>query len=290
MKTTTLSSCSWGVEIHDQQIGRMTDQDLLHLGKLVLENQVVLLRNQQLTAEQEVHACYKIGDVERVTAFQRCPQNSSGDFIAEIQRVTGMKHTDGTAMGLFGHDHDLDWHANRPSAEMERKPLIWLRSVFGTKGTRTSWANCTRAYHDLPPDLQYELTALDGIFGFEPNSYTTWNEWKPHRNMQGIKIVRSVPGLAEKVLFFPFLQLFGFKNKTEAEFQKIYQLLKSHILQDKYIYHHDWQDGDVLISEQWGTIHKRWECDVSHRMLHRISFGWDNLIGASEKKTKERFL
>lgn len=186
-------------------------------------------------------------------------------------------------MGLFGHDHDLDWHANRPSAELERKPLIWLRSVFGTEGSRTSWANCTKAYQDMSIEQQNQIAHLYGIFGFEPNSYTSWNEWKSHRNTEGIKLVRSVPGLSGQVLFFPFLQLFGFKDKTEEEFQKIYQNLKEHVLQDKYIYHHDWQDGDVLISEQWGTIHKRWECDVSQRMLHRISFGWDNVVSRDEK-------
>ena len=37
------------------------------------------------------------------------------------------------------------------------------------------------------------------------------------------------------------------------------------------MYHHDWQDGDVLLSEQWLGIHKRWKFEgIIERTLHRI--------------------
>lgn len=277
MNTTNLKNCYWGVEIHNLNLKNASRKDLLNVGKLLLKHQVVVLRGQYLTAEEEVRICYEIGDVEKVTALNRCPVDQNGRVISEIQRVTGMLHPDGTPMGLFGHDHDLDWHANRPSAEMERKPIIWLRSVYGSNGSRTSWANCTLAYNHFDDDFKNEINELYGIFGFEPNNYTSWNEWKPHRNYEGIKIVRSVSGLSEKVLFFPFLQLFGFKDKSEEYFKRISNKIRGQILKEEFIYHHDWQDGDVVISEQWGTIHKRWECDVRNRMLHRISFGWDNI-------------
>lgn len=89
MRITLLPNCAWGVEVHDQQISEMTKYELIQVGQLLLQHQVVLLRGQKLTPEQEVNACYQIGDVEKVTAFHRCPQNARGDFIAEIQRVTG---------------------------------------------------------------------------------------------------------------------------------------------------------------------------------------------------------
>jgi taurine dioxygenase len=277
MKITKLPDCDWGVVVNDLQIKEASEDEIQYIGHLLLNHQVVLLRNQELTTEEEVQVCYRFGDVEKVTAFNRCPTDQSGRSICEVQRVTGMLHPDGSPMGLFGHDHDLDWHANRPSAEMERKPIIWLRSIFGTKGSRTSWANCTLAYNDFDESFQRELDELYGIFGFEPNNYTSWNEWKAHRNHEGIKIVRSVPGLGGRVLFFPFLQLFGFKGKDEDYFRRTFDKIKNKILQEKYVYHHNWQDGDILLSEQWGTIHKRWECDVSQRLLHRISFGWDHI-------------
>ena len=38
---------------------------------------------------------------------------------------------------------------------------------------------------------------------------------------------------------------------------ELFNYLKKHILQDKYRYDHHWEDGDLVVSEQWLTIHKR---------------------------------
>ena len=48
--------------------------------------------------------------------------------------------------------------------------------------------------------------------------------------------------------------------------------LKQHILQDKYRYDHHWKDGDVVISEQWLTLHKRHAFEkMSERLMYRIT-------------------
>jgi len=53
----------------------------------------------------------------------------------------------------------------------------------------------------------------------------------------------------------------------------LYEKLINHVTQEKYIFHHDWNDNEVIISEQWHTLHKRWEFDnIENRMLHRIAF------------------
>jgi alpha-ketoglutarate-dependent taurine dioxygenase len=74
-------------------------------------------------------------------------------------------------------------------------------------------------------------------------------------------------------LFCPFLQFRNFVGLTESMSKRIIEDLRDHVLQEKYIYHHDWQDGDVVIAEQWLGIHKRWKFDgMPNRVLHRITF------------------
>ena len=54
--------------------------------------------------------------------------------------------------------------------------------------------------------------------------------------------------------------------------KELFEYLKKHILQDKYRYDHYWEDGDLVISEQWLTIHKRHAFDkMNERLLHRIA-------------------
>jgi alpha-ketoglutarate-dependent taurine dioxygenase len=73
-------------------------------------------------------------------------------------------------------------------------------------------------------------------------------------------------------LFFPFLQIHQIDGMTEEESRQFIIKLRDHVLQEKYMYHHEWEDGDVVISEQWLGIHKRWEFkDIDSRLLHRIA-------------------
>jgi len=79
-------------------------------------------------------------------------------------------------------------------------------------------------------------------------------------------------------LYFPFLQIFGFDGYSEEEYQSIMEELTAHILKPEYAYHHDWEDNDVVISEQWLSIHKRWYFEkMEERVLHRIAFNYNNL-------------
>ena len=56
------------------------------------------------------------------------------------------------------------------------------------------------------------------------------------------------------------------------------QELIDHVLKDEFAYHHDWEDGDIVISEQWLSIHKRWDFEgMEDRILHRIAFDYSNL-------------
>ena len=72
-------------------------------------------------------------------------------------------------------------------------------------------------------------------------------------------------------LYFPFLQIFG---GLEPD---LFETLKNHVLKEEFVYHHDWEDGDVVISEQWLSIHKRWAFDkMDQRVLHRIGFDYSN--------------
>ena len=42
---------------------------------------------------------------------------------------------------------------------------------------------------------------------------------------------------------------------------------------------HNLEDGDIVLSEQWLSIHKRWAYEkMEDRILHRIAFNYENLL------------
>ena len=82
-------------------------------------------------------------------------------------------------------------------------------------------------------------------------------------------------------MFFPAYQVFDFVDhstgKSIDNFDEEHEYLTNHILNEKYMYHHYWKDGDVVMSDQDITLHKRWYFSemkdrLMWRMAHDVSY------------------
>jgi taurine dioxygenase len=241
--------------------------------EMLLDDGVVVFPNQDLSPDEEVQFCQLIGNCQRL---QNEP-GERGEHIAvndHIIRVTGEKNNHGEP-GLFGHTSALDWHANQASS-YDRAPLIWLYGVKGSEGSCTSWIDMQAAYRDLPQIIKTELKEVEITLGYKSGSYSDSEFFvEHHATDRPFKLVHTNDG-GKTGLYFPFLQIFGMVGYKEHDFKQTMDWLIEHVQQDKYRYDHHWKDGDVVISEQWLTIHKRHEFDnMSNRVLHRIAFDYE---------------
>jgi alpha-ketoglutarate-dependent taurine dioxygenase len=265
------------VLLDDFDFRTATQEDINHVARLLSTNTCVVARGQALSIQDEVRVADMFGDVEVIPKeakpYQRLVIPGSED---KCLRVTGELDEHGEE-GLFGHVSDLDWHCNAPAVPT-RKPLVWLYGERGTQGSRTTWNNNILAYNDLDQETKDLLEPLEGIFGYEHGRYTTMRfEHIAARDINTHYTPRIVQTniAGRRGLFFPFLQLFYFKGWTEEASQSLIKRISEHITQDKYCYHHDWADGDVVIAEQWLGIHKRWRFEgMPNRVLHRSTFGF----------------
>ena len=263
----------WTVMVEDLDLRDATEAQAQEIGRLLAENTVVVVRGQNLSVKDEVEFCKKIGKLECLET--RKDQKGFDGFIVpgsdyHAWRVTGELDEHGRP-GLFGHVSDLDWHANQTANEW-RHPIVWLYGVKGTAGSRTSWLNNIVSYQDLPHELQQTYQNIRMINGYKRGSYSEHDFGKDvdiNFHYRPRLVHTNVAG--KTGLFFPFLQIHQIDGMTEDESRKFIELLRDHVLQERYMYHHEWQDGDVVISEQWLSIHKRWRFEnIATRVLHRI--------------------
>lgn len=270
---THLHENGW-VVIVDEDITTLSDTEIEQVARLSVSNMVVVFKNQKLTAKQELNICQTIGNVQLTSA--------EISILPGVIRVTGEKNSKGEE-GLFGHKHALDWHANQPSSR-DRKPLIWLYGEKGTSGSRTSWINNIMAYEALDDEFKAELQDIEVYCGYKKGGYSDSRYFKEHVNTDNpIKLIQTNEE-GKTGLFFPFLQIFGFKDKSEDYFNETMQRLREHVLNPRFAYHHDWQDGDIVLSEQWLSIHKRWEFDqMEKRVLHRIALDHEKVYNIKHK-------
>ena len=271
---------NWTVLIEELDLRSATQQQMNTIAGLIATNTCVVIKNQSLSEQDEVRICEMIGKVEHFTElkdqiprFKECIIDNTDD---KVVRVTGEKDEHGN-VGLFGHVTELDWHCNQ-SANEWRKPIVWLYGVKGTSGSRTSWTNAVLAYRDLPEHTKEQYKQIKLINGFKKGAYSpddfgkdidinyTYTPNLVHTNNAGVT-----------GLYFQFLQIHQVVGYNEDQSREFILNLKEHVLQEKYIYHHDWDDGDVVMSEQWLGVHKRWKFENIHtRMLHRITLDFDH--------------
>jgi hypothetical protein len=51
-----------------------------------------------------------------------------------------------------------------------------------------------------------------------------------------------------------------------------------HFLKDEYVYHQDWNNGDLVFMDQTITVHRRPTKDCSKRVMIRQTCNFDNIL------------
>ena len=225
----------------------------------IFKELVVVEKLGKKTAEENIEIAKKIGKIPYVEQWPEI-QNRREKVLFEGPGV--IKVTKG---GLFGHKETLDWHANKASSP-HRSPIVWIYAVKGSEGSITSWIDNKKAYEDLSDEYKEWCGRVKFTCGFKRGGYTDDPTFHEHHNKDNVHNLVYTNEYGQKGLFFPFFQIMDGVPKT------LYDYLKNHILQDKYRYDHYWKDGDLVVSEQWLTIHKRHAFEkMNERLMHRIA-------------------
>ena len=304
----TLHENGWTVILTDFDFKTATKEEIDLIGCLVATNTLVVARNQTMTIDEEVEIVQRFGNTEHAIA-EPFPNMSAEEIERNknaierymvpgsngyLYRVSGAENHKGER-GLFGHVHELDWHCNQVERK-NRRPIVWLRSISGSVGSRTSWTNHAVAYEKLPPALKKLCQNLTVDY-----TYTHCDSEYENHDIQSLlgtlevhsfgKAPMSTPDYTPSLvvtneggvtgLFFSWLQIqkLDGPGMTLENSKKFIEKLRDIILADESnLYHHDWQEGDVILSEQWLGIHKRWAFDgLNKRELHRANFNYSNI-------------
>jgi taurine dioxygenase len=175
----------------------------------------------------------------------------------------------GKPIGLA--DAGQDWHT-----DMSYSKTIALTSVLhalkiprdevGRPLGATRFANMHAAYEDLPEELKQKLADTTAVHDFNkfwemmrrekgsnrPPLTAEQRRAKPpvehpvfmRHPITGLKVLYANPGYAMRLNDMP-----------QAESEKLLAVLFQHQLQPKYIYEHRWNEGDVIMWDNIGTLH-----------------------------------
>jgi alpha-ketoglutarate-dependent taurine dioxygenase len=305
----TLHPNGWTVLLGDFDFANATQEQADEIAHLVSTNVAVVAQGpnvERMTPADQVSFCSKIGNLEEYhddTAWGRAIALSADRVGNKIQRVTGAANEEGHP-GLFGHNEELDWHNNTPW-DTRRKPTVFLKSVSGAEGSRTSWTNTRLAYEDLKredpafiamlEDNDYRVVCGWHAEGGHTSMYSYWSEFGVMPNEVSSEATAMPLVFTNESgcrgFFLPFLQTFRLHGLTREESLPIIERIWNYCLQEKYVYHHDWLPGgsEVVFAEQWLSTHKRNEfAGMKTRFMERSAVDYVNTTWWPYVKTRFR--
>lgn len=156
---------------------------------------------------------------------------------------------------------DLPWHvdmANEPN--LKKYPIRFLYCIelpSHSEGNSTDISNMIQAYKDLSNEEKEYFSNV---------TFTYQNFYHPGTNLQELSAVEIHPYTNEKFLRFNvihkdkgWITTCHYKNidgsVTTINNREMYAYIKE--IASRYEYVHNWKVGDLLIFDNWGTIHKK---------------------------------
>tara|TARA_B100000963_G_scaffold261009_1_gene229218 strand:+ start:3447 stop:4514 length:1068 start_codon:yes stop_codon:yes gene_type:complete len=190
---------------------------------------------------------------------------------SRMQSVTFQKDHRGRPLGIFTNGK-LGWHNDQPSFESAQR-VVGLASVEGSEGSQTTFMSSAECYDSLSQEDKTQVDELKCV-----------NSWNMHPNPKGaldnfagelieeqhaIMRYNGVPldGLCSPLraetasgvpgIHFPGSLFSHFLGMTQDESEKFIKHIWSLMDQPKYIYTHNWKDGEVCYMDQAITLHAR---------------------------------
>lgn len=288
------------VEITDFDIRDITPEIGKQINNLVRDRTIVVLKNQTKTSQYYTKFVNSIGPVRNWMNFVFDPltgkevrtakENKARGFIDPatwsgapdeypVQRVSG-KIIDGQRSGIFGAGV-LDWHAALNS--IDSADGVALQGFEGCSGTSTTFLNTAIALDQMPAELLERCKDVYCEYQYSPS---TWANGIPTKQLAAMYAVIGARGFYKMWLIQQNGNgrrgIYFYTNnkcKIVSSDTTLYNDLYDYLFQEKFMYQNFYEPGDIIISDQVLSLHKRDQNDpaiLENRVLHRITFSLSN--------------
>jgi len=261
-----------GISISELNLGEMlSEDDQKGLRRLLDEHHLLVFRNQQISAEQQVGVMKLFGPVG--------DENGDGKSYSFVSNVR--------SDGLFG-DGPLPFHTDFSFRSYQ--PPVFSLYGFDVQGASvpTLFASAAKACELLPHALR---ARLEGMSAVHAQDYTV------NRGIDGYKkrlqlltlptmppvtthpritypVLRTHPRLRIPLLYITELQTSHIEGLTSSESEALIEQIYGLLYSDGNVYTHQWENGDLVIWDNLAIQHGRRSMDgpAKHaaRTLRRV--------------------
>jgi taurine dioxygenase len=251
-----------------QTVDRLTDE----LGR----HSILLFRDQTLSPEQHIDCSRYFGALEPHVANQF--NLSSHPEIFVVSNVV----ENGREIGARGGAKH--WHSDYSYREHPSLGSLFYCLEAPPEGGQTQFASMYAAYERLSQEQQKFLASARAVHDY--NHY--WTTYTPHRPPLTAQQKAQVPPVAHpalrthpvsgrSALYLCQHVVSHFEGMSSDESQKIVEEVVGAATDARFVYTHEWREGDVLFWDNRSSIHRAMPFDEEayRRRMHRTTLTGD---------------
>jgi taurine dioxygenase len=294
-----------GLEILGVDAGRPIDGETRRaLNEAFVQAGVLLFRGAGTSVEAHLNVSRCFGALERHSVKESwtegCPELIDISYRptapGEQSKTQPIYEVSGEALAGW-----LPWHTDQCFMPLlSRGGVLRALQVPPTRG-RTGFIDKIRLYETLPEDLKAAIEGLSVIYQFEPRM-DRHKFGKP----AGLKLLSSSAAMdsildrldrdfppaihplvyaqretGRKVLNFSPAYALRIRGMDAAKSDDLLSALTEHCLAPGHAYFHDWRAGDLVVWDNWRTLHSAEGSPAEHaRIMHRTSIAGDYGLGS----------
>lgn len=265
-----------GVRIFNVDLNdRLKGSDIAQISKLLSNHKVVVLEGQNLSDQNLEEFAFKFGSPFRPDSENPVlgSQDDAGHIVIVGNNSPEFKKT------YLGHQEVLP-HSDHQWLRMPSALSMLYAIEIEKDSASTEWTNMAMAYKALDDNLKRKIQDVKMVtynpfhrpFGSVSAKYVNAEIDLPNGNAFPHPLVRTHPLTGESILYFNLAYEVEFIGIPYREGLELFEILKSHVLNSKCIYTHNWKKGDLVIWDNRATIHYRPSFGASvRRILKRLT-------------------
>ncbi|WP_150293716.1 TauD/TfdA dioxygenase family protein [Sphingobium estronivorans] len=186
----------------------------------------------------------------------------------------------------------IPWHTDLAFSDTPNAGALLNMVEKASVGGRTAWLDTEKAYAALDDDLKQRIEGLEVRFEFRTDlkdmkycnpggsrvgeSGTNFPDYPPHAR----PLVWKHPVTGRTIMNVSPLNLRNIVGMDEAESDALLQRLIDAVIQPQFIYEHAWEEGDVILWDNYRMMHSAMGHPVDViRVVHRTTLRGTAQVG-----------
>ncbi len=252
---------SIGAEIRGIDLSAKLDsKGAAELKKAWLDHQVLVFRDMDITADEQRHLVSCFGELQQPRSrIQRA--NPDILYVANVS-------VDGDEGQL--PEGDMQFHTDQCYYESPTAGAVLYALEVPTKGGNTMFADLYDAYETLSPTMKRRLDGLNILFAYDYVKNAYHRAKLPETAPRYVHpAVIAHPSTGRPGLFVNRLMAERVVGLQQAESEALLAELFDHVEQRRFIYEHVWSKHDIVVWDNFSTLHARTDFDPAERRVLR---------------------